>query len=236
MKRLVALMMCAVSLGAAAQFPSLPYNPDDNGDGLIGVADLQGLLANYGNEFASAVSSNGAAMIQLGPLSKAECMTACNSLPGNWTIPTSKFLMLHVDLVHEVLDLDPNQGDGSDYFWAENNGYTDDAGSVDEHRLIHGVSDYDMARLQSVSTGGGLTGTRIRLAPNPSEDYYDELCLCAIQEKPHVEYFLCSTGAPSDLQNCVDEKVLDGWYPMGAPQYFNSSGNSWVQALWRWAE
>ena len=28
-------------LGAAAQFPSLPYNPDENGDGLIGVTDLQ---------------------------------------------------------------------------------------------------------------------------------------------------------------------------------------------------
>ena len=39
-----------------AQFPSLPYNPDENGDGLIGVV-LQGLLANYGNEFASAVIS-----------------------------------------------------------------------------------------------------------------------------------------------------------------------------------
>ena len=41
-------MMCAVSLGVAAQFPDLPYNPDENGDGLIGVVDLQGLLSFYG--------------------------------------------------------------------------------------------------------------------------------------------------------------------------------------------
>ena len=46
-------MMCAVSLGAAAQFPNLPYNPDENGDGLIGVVDLQGLLALYGVELDS---------------------------------------------------------------------------------------------------------------------------------------------------------------------------------------
>ena len=48
MKRLIALMMCAVSLGANAQFPNLPYNPDENGDGLIGVTDLQGVLSLYG--------------------------------------------------------------------------------------------------------------------------------------------------------------------------------------------
>ena len=57
MKPFVALMMFAVSLGVAAQFPNLPYNPDENGDGFIGVADLQGLLSNYGDEFDTAVLS-----------------------------------------------------------------------------------------------------------------------------------------------------------------------------------
>ena len=56
MRRLVALMMCAVSLGATAQFPSLPYNPDENGDMLIGVVDLQALLANYGKNFQALLS------------------------------------------------------------------------------------------------------------------------------------------------------------------------------------
>ena len=41
---------------AAQSFP-LPYNPDENGDMLIGVVDLQALLANYGLEFSSAVLS-----------------------------------------------------------------------------------------------------------------------------------------------------------------------------------
>ena len=50
MKRLVALMMCAVSLGAAAQV-TYPYNPDGNADTLIGVTDLQDLLVVYGNPF-----------------------------------------------------------------------------------------------------------------------------------------------------------------------------------------
>ena len=51
MKRLVALMICAVSLGAAAQGTSIydyPFNPDANGDDLVGVADLQSFLTLYG--------------------------------------------------------------------------------------------------------------------------------------------------------------------------------------------
>ena len=47
MRQLLALMMCAVSLGAAAQNNN-SYNPDGNGDGIIGVSDLQDLLALYG--------------------------------------------------------------------------------------------------------------------------------------------------------------------------------------------
>ncbi|MGB1481391.1 MAG: phage tail protein [Flavobacteriales bacterium] len=51
MKRLVALLMCAVSLGASAQV-TYPYNPDEDGNGQIAVGDLQGILATYGNEFS----------------------------------------------------------------------------------------------------------------------------------------------------------------------------------------
>ena len=41
MKRLVAMMMCAVSLGAAAQSTiTYPFNPDANSDGFVGVSDF----------------------------------------------------------------------------------------------------------------------------------------------------------------------------------------------------
>ena len=53
MKRLVALMMCAVSLGAAAQSTiTYPYNPDGNADSLIGASDIQDLLSVYGLPFS----------------------------------------------------------------------------------------------------------------------------------------------------------------------------------------
>ena len=42
----------AVSLGAAAQSTiTYPYNPDEDGNGQIAVADLQGILSTYGNAF-----------------------------------------------------------------------------------------------------------------------------------------------------------------------------------------
>ena len=52
MKRLIALMMCAVSLGAAAQSTiTYPYNPDGNADSLISAPDIQDFLTVYGNNF-----------------------------------------------------------------------------------------------------------------------------------------------------------------------------------------
>ena len=58
MKQLVALMMCAVSLGAAAQSTiTYPYNPDGNADSLIGVSDIQDLLSGYGLPFSPSPSS-----------------------------------------------------------------------------------------------------------------------------------------------------------------------------------
>ena len=67
MKRLVALMMCAVSLGAAAQSTiTYPYNPDGNADALIGVTDLQDMLSTYGGAFSpSEIQIDGVGLLQI---------------------------------------------------------------------------------------------------------------------------------------------------------------------------
>ena len=53
MKRLVALMMCAVSLGVAAQSTiTYPFNPDANSDGFVGVSDILEGVATYDNFFS----------------------------------------------------------------------------------------------------------------------------------------------------------------------------------------
>ena len=68
MKRLVALMICAVSFGAAAQSTNLPYNPDANNDGLIGAFDLTSLLSVYSGNFSNGILGEGTAIVGPPPL------------------------------------------------------------------------------------------------------------------------------------------------------------------------
>ena len=51
MKRLIALMMCAVSLGATAQI-SYPFNPDADGNGFVGVSDILEGISTYDTFFS----------------------------------------------------------------------------------------------------------------------------------------------------------------------------------------
>ena len=82
------LVLLAITTMAQAQSPYLPYNPDENADGLIGVADLQGLLSAYGSEFSSAIlSENGnIAVVEVGELDYYRCRSNCASLPGAWSL------------------------------------------------------------------------------------------------------------------------------------------------------
>ena len=91
MKYSITLLIAALSLNAFGQgIPQLPYNPDENGDGLIGVPDLQGLLSQYGLEFNSAVVSDDAesAIVYMGNMAHPVCTQACDNLPGFWHMST----------------------------------------------------------------------------------------------------------------------------------------------------
>ena len=68
MKWFVFSIVLAFTTTAKAQFIPQPmgYNPDENSDGLIGVGDLQGLLALYGSSFNNH-DSIVVASIEFGP-------------------------------------------------------------------------------------------------------------------------------------------------------------------------
>ncbi|MDA0568676.1 MAG: T9SS type A sorting domain-containing protein [Bacteroidetes bacterium] len=102
MRLLFTLLIAALSLNAFSQgIPQLPYNPDENGDGLIGVPDLQGLLSQYGLEFNSAVVSDDAesAIVYMGEMAHPVCNLACDNLPGVWHMSTMNDLGLVWDEV-----------------------------------------------------------------------------------------------------------------------------------------
>ena len=84
------MMMCAVSLGAAAQSTiTYPYNPDGNADGDIAVGDLQDFLVTYGN-----------------PFSPSEIMVGDSSLTS-WVEQLSQTIL---DLQNQIAELTSNTG------------------------------------------------------------------------------------------------------------------------------
>ena len=204
-------MMCAVSLGAAAQFPNLPYNPDENGDGLIGVVDLQGLLANYGSEFSGAVLSEDgeSAITYMGEMAYPLCAMACENLPGMWHMAKMTELAL---VWNEVYTTNENT-----YTWVGNN----------EKRVFDNSNEF----LVFYSNSGGADYHNLVATQRPGHSYR---CYCASRQLPRVEYELYYSVSYNDFVEGCQTLTEAGWFPIqGSP----STGNGiFSQAFWRWAE
>ena len=89
MRTLITIVIAALSLNAFGQgIPQLPYNPDENGDGLISVPDLQTFLAYYGTEFSAAILAEdlNTAVLYVGNMGYLKCRSTCASLSGPWSM------------------------------------------------------------------------------------------------------------------------------------------------------
>ena len=85
-----------LSLGATAQDFPIPYNPDDDANGLIGTPDLLSLLALFGEEFSAAVvaEDSTSAIVYMGEMYYPLCAQSCRNLPGMWQMPSIEDLGL----------------------------------------------------------------------------------------------------------------------------------------------
>ena len=50
MKHLLTAIACCLAVAGSAQSDAYPFNPDSDGDGIVGVADLLALLSDFGLE------------------------------------------------------------------------------------------------------------------------------------------------------------------------------------------
>ena len=210
MKHLLMISALLVSSLAIGQWPSLPYNPDDNADGLIGVADLQALLANYGSEFASAVVSEDgeSAIVYMGDMAYPLCFQTCKNLPGIWQLPLLEDLGLVWDDVH------PTTPSTVIKTWLTGKNIPDHTSPY-----YYGSSFSSGDTYQSFVQDGGTS------QPNR--------CYCAAKQLPRVEFYKCvgnGSDAVEECVNCVSTKLSEGW------QLLPPGGSSVVQDLWRWAE
>lgn len=89
MKYLITLLLAALSFNAVGQTQlSIPYNPDGNADGLIGINDLLEILALFGSEFSpeELVYDDHSAILHLGSMDYFDCASSCEELQGNWKL------------------------------------------------------------------------------------------------------------------------------------------------------
>ena len=207
MKHLLALTALLISSLAMGQFPNLPYNPDDNGDGLIGVADLQTLLANYGQEFSSAVVSEDgeSAIVYMGEMAYSLCSHTCKNLPSFWDVAT----ILDLALVWDDVAIPNGNGDT----WV---------------RPLEAEADaYRFYRFNS---------DNVQTLSSPT---HSSRCYCAARQLPKVEYFTCKASCSDGytaLDDCVNEKLAEGWYPLQSQRQQQVYNDCFWQPLWRWAE
>ena len=224
---LAALLFVALTTESAAQSFPLPYNPDENGDGLIGVVDLQGLLSNYGSEFSSAVLSEDgeSAITYIGDMAYPLCAMACENLPGMWEMPDVEDLGLVWDEVYT--------GNSTVNTWLKRNGND----GTQEAPYFYSASSFQLSDHNAVKTN--------QIAPAWR-------CYCAAKQLPRVEYSYCSGGEPSEeaFNQCISEKLSQGWYPLsgfpmehsrqagGTSAFYNgTSYDSQTHAsFWRWEQ
>lgn len=156
---LVALL---VSTAAVAQIPTLPWNPDENGDQFVGLPDLLGLLTVYGQEFENAiVAEDGeSAIMYMGDMAYPLCAQSCENLPGIWQLPEIEDLGL---VWAEV-----NSGGFS---WLTPNSSQEHSG----YNYVQSLRFYE-------------NGT-IRATAGPNEDWR---CYCTAKQLPRVEYSYCT--------------------------------------------
>jgi hypothetical protein len=192
-----------------AQTPvEFPYNPDFDGDDFIGVLDLVELLALYETTFSEenlylSEDSSGA-VINLGQMAYPQCAYQCSNLPGKWRVALLEDLGMVWD---SLLTMAP----GSSWL----------GGTGSQQGISYMVT----------STSTFRTTDIIQNYPN-SQNH----CLCAIREMKPVEVSYCTGNyamSGSFELPCVDEKLSEGWLPLGGLSISSGKG---TQTFWRWVQ
>jgi hypothetical protein len=225
MKNLLACLaiLTAFNVTAQTETSNFPYNPDSDGDGLIGVSDLVNLLGVYESQFSVSAQLNSdstsAVYFPTGwsttTLGYYDCLSRCDSLPGPWHLISHEGVTTHLGV---IMDSISTTTDNVMNFFQKGWG---DLSQYSTNGLL------PMARVWN--TEYALDGYESYLAASGS---YDHICLCELRQRPRVEYDFCE-GSMSAIQSCAAGKVSSGWYPL---ELTSSITGGFVQTFWRWED
>ena len=213
MKHLITCLALSIAFAAGAQtgLVEFPYNPDSDGDDLIGTADLLDLLALYGLEFSEEDlylnDDSTTAIYYAGSMMFSDCFRNCSQLPSNWKIPSAE----------QIMQFDLSMLNTS-ALWLD--------GPMSYHPIISSTEHY------TINTTG-------RIMRENYDNSYN--CYCYTKERPKVEYSHCRKSDygsdPTEFKTCTEIMIEDGWYPLAGISSYTYNGFHYSgQAFWRWAE
>ncbi|MDA8606930.1 hypothetical protein N9L13_07885 [Flavobacteriales bacterium] len=221
MKHLITCLALGIAFAAGAQtgLVEFPYNPDANNDDVIGINDLLELLSLFGGEFAEenlyVNESETSAIYHIeGSWLYGMCAVKCRELPSNkWRI------MQFDDWTQFHNEIESPFSGGATHAWLLD--------PVNGVNAIPSTNVYKTVVQVNYSSKGYV---------NLFENSTGANCFCATHERPKVEYSYCRGEYPTDpaFQDCANEKVTAGWYPIGGIE--TDAGSDPHQAFWRWAE
>lgn len=232
MRHLLACLaiLAAFNVGAQTETSNFPYNPDSDGDGFVGVADILELLNSFGQAFQVQITlnSDSTSAIYFPPSGSTlaflytwhtNCVALCDSLPGPWRIMSSMGFAQHLSVIQDSIDIG-----GSSTFW-----------TLDLDSRIADFTENSvqlpMTRIYSNSSEGAYDSAN-RAFPETTSYGVISACLCELRQRPRVEYTQC-VGGLENVLDCVEEKTQQGWYPLDLIPF---GSNSVLQTMWRWED
>lgn len=212
------LSLClAITASAQTGLVEFPYNPDANGDDIIGVADLLELLGLFGSEFSEEnlyLNSDSTSAIYhvTGSWNFGMCAAKCADLPsGKWKmLDFSTWTHFHNEI--EIATTS-----GANVAWIS-----------DKMQEIGWASANTTVRSLGI-TGDNDTKGQISAYERNST----RTCICSLQQRPKVEYFVYS-NTHEGLAEMGLILANQGWYPLGSATTLDAFNVT--QAFWRWAE
>ena len=216
MRHLLACLAILAAFNVTAQVDGfqLPYNPDSEPDGYIGVGDVLEVLSIFGSQWnASDIylsNDNSSMTMYVGDMQYYQCLAACDNLDGNWRMAAFQDYAPILDSIVASLST-------STTFW-----YND---LNDEYGSLTGQKYFTF----NLGSGGYIENTSGTMNNNSRR------CYCSTHERPKVEYSTCQGGG-SEFDLCCQTKVQAGWYPLGGISLDQIGSMYQKQAFWRWAE
>ena len=185
--------MCYCTKLRCSNTYEFPYNPDADNDAFISTTDLVEFLALFGQDFTSEelyLSADSAeAIVFVGEMHCAACISACNDLQGDWKIPSHVDLSLFYDELR--IEVGGLLQEEIQTIW-----------SIEDEALRGRFSAYKGVHRHPFNSNPSMQGCVEGLQPRE--------CWCATKERPRVEYSVIDSS--TDTFNAIlNSMAEEGW-------------------------